>query len=211
MKNALRILFVLMVLGGFIFSANADAAKFRKFRGDAWFARHYDGNGATNEYFLVIADPTIQNARLNGYALKPHDGLDFSDLMTASTANSGLKWWAIDLENSRAYIKAEKKGNKKYRKYANKMRKRGLKAVDKQAWMDDYISGRLHHSRKKGVFWAINGERLKFKRLKSGTFVNPDTPGNGGGSPVPEPATMLLLGSGLVGIAAAGRKKLFKK
>ena len=58
-------------------------------------------------------------------------------------------------------------------------------------------------------FFVVNSGDTNFKSV--GGSCDNEFSVAGFTQPVPEPATMLLLGSGLLGLAGAGRKKFFKK
>jgi len=71
------------------------------------------------------------------------------------------------------------------------------------------------------IVWEMtsNGFGLTSRYSLGGTFDNWGTGSmqlafyltEGGAAPIPDPSTMLLLGSGLIGLAGYGRKKFFKK
>ena len=64
------------------------------------------------------------------------------------------------------------------------------------------------------VYTGIDREGIfdiKFFEIVGDFFAIDDLQHNATGAPVPEPTTMLLFGSGLIGLGIFGRKKLFKK
>ncbi len=56
------------------------------------------------------------------------------------------------------------------------------------------------------IDWVSIFNSVGFKEVKQIQFSTAE-----GQNPIPEPATMFLLGSGLIGLAAYGRKKFYKK
>jgi PEP-CTERM motif-containing protein len=78
-------------------------------------------------------------------------------------------------------------------------------------------AGGLHWTTQPGIITIDNGAffDIQFEDIE-GLSINQDTYSimatvTGHAAPVPEPATMLLLGTGLIGIASVSRKKIFKE
>ena len=189
---------LLMIVSGFILGGNAYALRFT---GNAWLAHHYSAGVPTDEYFLVIEKSGLANAKLKGFVFK-QEGIkpDFSDL-----TDEGYTFWQIDEKRSLKIRSLSKQGS---RVFDRKMKKGKLeKDADKQAWVDWWVSEKLAEGKYKLTLWDENGKMMKSKKAVFAKFDNP----TGGANPVPEPATMLFLGSLLIGLAAFGRKKILRK
>jgi len=68
------------------------------------------------------------------------------------------------------------------------------------------LDGDPHIGKSLGIKIVSGGANLTFDNVRFSNDAN-----NSNNSPVPEPATMLLLGSGLACLAGFGRKKFLKK
>ena len=201
------LIIAVILLSGFVYVSGANALRFT---GDAYLAQHYEHGEATNDYYLLIEnlDNKINKDRVKlkhfAFDASPTK-LDFSDL----TAGDNFAWFEIDENNSKRFKKLYKKAAKKSKK---RVKKGKLLEEDRKAWEDMWINAKLEKGKLKLVFWDVDGTKYKGRALYA-LFNNPPEAGppGDGVNPIPEPATMLLLGSGLVGIATLGRKKNFKK
>ncbi|GEM_PF-4905853 len=206
MPHIIRILATLLVTLAFVLTGNAYALKFS---GDAWVAQHIENNQATDEYFLVVKEADLKRIKLKGIKFKKQSvERDFFQL-TNQMGNEGITFRQIDTDKSRKFKKLDRKAKKRSRKLIQK----GLLAEeDRQEWMDDWVAGRLEDQLFKLVF--KNDRKRYVGRIGFTTFDNPfeypenvEFPSNEGGTtPVPEPTTLLLMGTGLLGLAVFRRR-----
>ena len=194
----------------------ASSAYALKFTGDAWVAQHIEDGNPTDEYFLVINESDIQRVKLQGIKFKKSPvERDFSQL-TNQEENEGITYYQINTNKSKKFKNIEKKARKKSKRLIQKGR---MAKEDRHDWMDEWIAGKLDDQ----LFnLAFKSDGNKYKgRIGFATFDNPfeedgyynwdDVEGGADSTPapVPEPGTMILLSTGLLGLAGVRRR--FKK
>ena len=205
-----RTFFIIVFLLLFVFSGSAYALKFT---GNAWVAQHLNAGEPTDEYYLVIDNSEVGNLKkvtLKGLKLKTASSVPNFYALTGNAGNEGLTYFEIDA-NSKYFKNLEKMAKKKSAKLIKKGR---LTREDRQEWMDAWFNNRLQESLFTLAFRDDFGKKYG-ARIGFGTFENPvdygdisypPTGGGNGAAPVPEPTTMLLMGTGLLGLAAMRRR-----
>jgi hypothetical protein len=192
----------------FVF-ASASNAYALKFTGDAWFA-HHEGS---QEYYLVIKNSGLDidpsKVKLKGFKFKADPiERDFYAL-THQHQSDDVTWFQIDADRSRPLKKYQRKAARK----AQRLIKKGvLDEADRMEWMEAFVNQKLEDRMYRLIFSGGDGDRYT-ANIAYALFQNPvetfedDPAGGGANTPVPEPTTMLLLGSGLLGLAAVRKRR----